>query len=363
MQINYKNPELMIAGAVESKEIAWQSPSNIAIVKYWGKHGRQLPRNPSISLTLNAAHTKTEISYSEKQATDQPIDLEFYFEGQQNPAFASKVERFFSSILDIFPFLGQLKMVIHSSNSFPHSAGIASSASAMSALSLCLCSIEQELFGTLQEQAAFLSKASYVSRLGSGSACRSVYPVAAAWGHSAHLADSSDLFAVACEQHIHPIFKTFHDDILLINKEEKSVSSTAGHGLMEDNVYSAARYQQANDRFGALLQAMKTGDLEQFGTIAEQEALTLHALMMTSNPAYLLMTANSLKAIRLVQQYRKESGNPLYFTLDAGPNLHLLYPDTVAGEVSTFVKEVLQPLCQDGDVLSDVVGEGAVRYL
>ncbi len=363
MQIDYKNPELTVTSQIEPKEIAWQSPSNIAIIKYWGKHGRQLPRNPSISLTLNEAHTRTEISYRAKVATDRPIDLEFYFDGKQNPAFANKIERFFTSIIDIFPFLGQLKLVIHSSNSFPHSAGIASSASAMSALSLCLCTMEQELFGTLQDKNEFLRKASFVSRLGSGSACRSVYPVAAAWGTSDHLEGSSDLFAIDCASTIHPIFKKFHDDILLISKAEKSVSSTAGHGLMDGNVYAAPRYQQANDRFKALLEAMKTGDVAQFGTLAEQEALTLHALMMTSNPAYVLMTANSLKAIRLVQQYRKDTGNPLYFTLDAGPNLHLLYPDSVADEVSTFVNDALQPLCQDGDVLKDVVGEGAVRYL
>jgi len=353
----------MLSGAVEPQEVAWQSPSNIAIIKYWGKHGRQLPRNPSISLTLNEAHTKTEITYSEKEESNKQIDLEFYFDGKQNPMFAEKIERFLSSILNIFPFLEQLKLVIHSSNSFPHSAGIASSASAMSALSLCLCSIEQTLFGTLSDETSFLSKASYVSRLGSGSACRSVYPVAAAWGETQTLDDSSNLFAVPCSAHIHPIFKSFHDDILLISKAEKSVSSTAGHGLMDGNVYAASRYHQANARFGALLEAMKVGDLERFGTIAEQEALTLHALMMTSNPAYLLMTANSLQAIRLVQQYRKETGNPLYFTLDAGPNLHLLYPDSVSADVSGFVKEVLQPLCENGDVLCDVVGNGPERYL
>ncbi len=359
---DYSNPDLLITEDFETQEIGWQSPSNIAIIKYWGKHGVQLPRNPSISFTLSAAHTRTEVTYHPKSTADK-IELEFYFEGKQNPAFSKKIEAFLTSILDIFPFLSQLKLVVHSSNSFPHSAGIASSASAMSALSLCLCSMEQELFKTLSDRNEFLEKASYISRLGSGSACRSVYPTMAAWGATSHLADTSDLYAVECGDQIHDVFKTYHDDILFISKKEKSVSSRAGHALMEGNPYAAPRYQQANDRFGLLMTALKTGDIAAFGELAEQEALTLHALMMTSNPAYILMTPNSMEAIARVQNFRKTTDIPLYFTLDAGPNLHLLYPHSVKEPVAKFIKEQLVELCEDGGFLEDAVGEGAFRYL
>ncbi|MEL7422968.1 MAG: diphosphomevalonate decarboxylase, partial [Bacteroidota bacterium] len=95
-----------------------------------------------------------------------------------------------------------------------------------------------------------------------------------------------------------------------------------------------------------------------FGKITESEALTLHALMMTSNPPYLLMEPNSIAAIRKVQAFRADTGHPLYFTLDAGPNLHLLYPDDVAEPVKQFIRTELTPLCQDGLYIADRCGAG-----
>ena len=91
-------------------------------------------------------------------------------------------------------------------------------------------------------------------------------------------------------------------------------------------VYVTNRYQQARQRLHQLLIALKKGDLDVFGNIAENEALTLHALMMTSSPSYLLMRPNTIKLIELVRDFRQNTKLPLYFSLDAGPNLHLLYP-------------------------------------
>lgn len=357
--LDYTNPHLVVeTSKIAAGKVSWKSPSNLAIIKYWGKYGRQLPKNPSISLTLNHAFTETTVAYSVKTDPSETVSLEFFFEEKPNDAFRKKLFLFLENITDIFPFLTQFHFVIHSYNSFPHSSGIASSASSMSALALCLCSLENLFFGTLADSKDFLKKASFVARLGSGSACRSVYPKMAVWGESGEIEGSSDLFAIHFENHIHDIFKTFHDDILIVSKGEKSVSSRAGHSLMDDNIYAASRYQQARQRLHRLLGAIKTGDLDSFGTIAENEALTLHAFMMTSNPSYLLMRPNTIKLIEMVRDFRKETDLPLYFSLDAGPNLHLLYPDNNAEKIQSFIQSELLQYCENGEFIADMVGDG-----
>lgn len=344
------------------EKITWRSPSNLALIKYWGKHGRQLPRNASISFTLQEAYTQTSLSYVEKEEDDGQIELEFLFEDKPNPAFARKIEKFLKEIHEeYFPFLTAYKLSVTSHNSFPHSAGIASSASSMSALALCLCSMERQVSITLPNEEIFYQKASDVARLGSGSASRSVYPYLALWGKTDLAKGSSDEYAIAYGDKVDKVFHTFHDDIMMVSKSEKSVSSTAGHALMEDNPFAAARYQQAHDNMEILLKALQEGDLETFGRITEQEALQLHALMMTSDPSYILMEANSIEMIKRVRNWRQKTGNHLYFSLDAGPNLHLLYPDEIKEEVQLFIQKELQPLCEKEEYLQDVVGKGAYQ--
>ena len=359
---DYNNPKLIIETTkVAPGKISWRSPSNIAIIKYWGKHGLQLPRNPSISFTLDQAYTETTLEYTPKTGADQGIALEFYFENQVNDAFKAKIVKFLESIVEIFPFLRQLNLVIRSRNSFPHSAGIASSASSMSALALCLCSLEDELFGTLSSDDDFRKKSSYISRLGSGSACRSIYATMGLWGELGEVEGSSNLYAIPYEENLHPVFKTFHDDILIISTGEKSVSSRAGHALMEGNIYADNRYTQARQRLHQLLISLQSGDLEEFGQITESEALTLHALMMTSNPPYILMEPNTLILINKIRSFRQESKHPIYFSLDAGPNLHVLYPDSIKEVAKQFIKEELSPYCENGQVIEDQVGKGPLQ--
>lgn len=357
--LDYKNPSLIVqSNEVKPGSVAWRSPSNIAIIKYWGKHGVQLPRNPSISFTLSEAHTNTIIKYAPKKENHHQVTLDFLFHGQPNEAFKAKIQKYFESLVEVFPFLRQLHFTIESNNSFPHSAGIASSASAMSALVLCLCDMERQLFGTLQNEDEFLQKASYLARLGSGSACRSVYPKMAVWGASSAVEGSSDLYAVPFVAELHPVFATYQDTILLVSRGEKSVSSRAGHGLMEGNIFAESRYEQARQNFRNLIDALKAGDVEMFGQISELEALTLHALMMSSNPPFILMKPNTLLLIEKIRAYRAETKQPLYFTLDAGPNLHLLYPESTKGEVLRFIESELKPYCENGQYIEDRVGEG-----
>jgi diphosphomevalonate decarboxylase len=357
------NPKLILDSSqpFEAGQFVWRSPSNIAIIKYWGKYGDQLPRNPSFSFTLSASFTDMLLAYEWKEEPSPGIDLEFFFHQEKNEAFEVKIKDFLTRLLPVFPFLEQLKLTIRSGNSFPHSAGIASSAAAMSALALNLCSLEDRLFGTLTDPDAYDRKASIIARLGSGSACRSIFPYAAIWGETGVLDGTSEEYAIGAESLLHETFKDFHDDILIVSKDEKSVSSRAGHALMEHNPYAEPRYAQARQRMYALGEALKTGDLPAFGKIAEDEALTLHALMMCSNPSYTLMRPNTLAIIERLREWREATGHQAYFTLDAGPNIHLLYPGSIVQEVRSFIESDLKQYCEDEYYIQDWVGEGPVE--
>ena len=344
---------------INDGKVGWRCPSNIAIVKYWGKHGRQLPKNASLSFTLTNAHTDTYISYSESD--EGRLTLSFLFEEKPNKAFEEKIKKFLESVIEYFPILNTLHLDIRSSNSFPHSSGIASSASAMAAIAMCICEIDQIISGNKSSEID-LKKVSYLARLGSGSASRSVVPLLGAWGQHDKIYGSSDLFAVNIDE-VHDVFKSFHDDILIVSAAEKSVSSSAGHALMNGNAYSEARYQQANDRITQLIEILKAGDVNAFGKLAEDEAMTLHALMMCSDPSYVLLEPGTLDMIREIRTFRQRTGTPIYFTLDAGPNIHLLYPDHVSAEAEKFVNQTLLPFTANGRVIKDKVGNGPQKLV
>ena len=335
-------------------KVGWQSPSNIALVKYWGKKGRQIPQNPSISFTLSECRSETFVSFEKAEK----FGFQFFFEGKENLAFGAKIEKFLLENQSFFPFINQLNLKVESRNTFPHSSGIASSASSMSAFVMCLLEIERSLsLSKGRPIDMVLRKASYFSRLASGSAARSVFPKMALWGATDCYNGSSDEYAVPLENDIHPVFKTFRDSILIVSSEKKSVSSRAGHGLMEGNPYAPARYAQANENIKNLLTALKSGDLDTFINITESEALQLHALMMCSNPSFILMKPNTLHIIEKVRNFRNETHIPLCFTLDAGPNVHLLYPESEAKKVEKFIMSELVTYCNQGRWIADHVGD------
>ena len=328
-----------------NNQIIKRSPSNIAIVKYWGKHGTQLPNNPSISFTLSNCFTETKITYSENES----MSLEFYFEGKENPAFKAKIEKYLNENRRYFSFLNNLDLKIESYNSFPHSSGIASSASSMSALIMCLLEIKYK------DAKIDLREASYLSRLASGSAARSVYPTMTLWGKTPSLPESSDEYAIPIGEMINPIFKTYHDSILIVSSKEKSVSSRAGHSLMDNHPMAENRYATARKNTEDLLTILKQGDLEGFIRITESEANQLHDLMSTSTPSYTLKEPNTIRIIDEILNFRKDTGLPVCYTLDAGPNVHLLYPDSCSKEVHTFIEENLKNYCFDNKYIDDIV--------
>lgn len=350
-------------GRENKTQVQWSSPSNIALVKYWGKHGQQLPRNASVSFTLSHAKTTTRITMEDMEGVAYPA-VDFTFEGRQQPLFAQRTVKFINGLTDVyFPFLKGKKLTIDTQNTFPHSSGIASSASGMSALSLCLCDLEMQCNGTTIYDAAFYRKASLIARLGSGSAARSVFPGMSVWGYHKDISGSSDDCGISVADDVAPVFKNFHDDILIISDKTKSVSSTAGHQLMDNNPFAQVRYEQAEKNLTQLMIALKTGDLEILGKITEDEALTLHALMMCSNPSYILMEPASLEVINKIRKFRQKTGIPVYFTLDAGPNVHVLYPHEYVAEVKKFIREDLSQHCVNNHIVEDQVGDGPQKLV
>jgi diphosphomevalonate decarboxylase len=337
------------------KSVKWQSPSNIAIVKYWGKVPVQLPMNPSVSFSLTNSRTETEIQYWPKECNDL-VSAEFYFEGERKPEFEKRIIKFFMQVKDAFNLFEKYHLRIDSKNTFPHSAGIASSASAMSALALCLVSIEQEL--THFDDTDLKQKASVLARIGSGSASRSVYGGFILWGECVYFPQSSKEYSIPISENIHPAFKDLQDTILIVKSAEKTVSSSAGHDLMEDHPYRIARVNQAKKNTESLINALQNGDFDTFIRICEQEAMSLHAMMMTSTPSFVLIEPESLQIIEKIKKLRAKTNAKVCFTLDAGPNIHLIYPLEEKERIMRFVKDELLVLCERQFYIDDYIGDG-----
>lgn len=327
-------------------KVTYRSPSNIAFIKYWGKKGRQLPINPSLSMTLSNSYTETTVEFSQSESGFELVSIEV--EGVESLKFREKLLTFFNSIIDELSFLKNYKITIKTSNTFPHSAGIASSASGMSALCLCLLSLEAKL----ENKTLDLNRVSFFSRIASGSASRSIFPQFAHWGES-FLDDSSNEFAR--EIHFENLPKLY-DAIAIVSSSEKSVSSSSGHALIESHPYKEGRILQANHNFKAMVSSLRDNNLNEFGVLLEEEALSLHALMMSSNPSFILLEAQSLEVIKLIREFRLKTNLPLYFTIDAGPNIHMIYPENNKDEIEDFINTTIKPLSKK--IIFDCRGEG-----
>ena len=322
----------------------WESPSNIAFVKYWGKIGHQIPANPSYSMTLKNCVTKTSLHVTPASA----LKVDLYLEDRPEPKFAQKIQTYLEGLS--LPALSKLHFEVRTSNSFPHGAGIASSASGLSAFVLGLTEyIHQGL--ELPLDSVFYERAGHLSRLASGSACRSLYGGFTSWG------DHSNFFATP--ETVHPTLAKLKDAVVVVSCKEKAVSSRAGHDRMKEHFFAEARFTQAKANYKNLKLAMNSGDFSQVGLILENEALSLHAMMMTAPEAFTLLRPESLGAMEMVRAFRMDSKIPVYFTLDAGPNLHLIYRPEDGVKVETFIRHELSRFSES--VIFDEVGSGPRR--
>jgi diphosphomevalonate decarboxylase len=344
---------------MEINKCKWRSPSNIAIVKYWGKKGPQLPANPSISFTLDNVATEMTLELRPK-TLDNDIELHFLFEGKPKPAFEPKLLQLLNKACPEMKWIGEYALHLSSTNNFPYGTGIASSASSMSALALCMVDMNRHINKLEMSDDLFYEQASFWSRIGSGSACRSVYGGFVSWGEDTHLPNSSDYFATPLKS-IHPVFKGIKDVILVVDGEEKAVSSTKGHGLLNEHPYAKARFEQAFVNTSLLIKALKEGDLAAFGKIAEQEALALHAMMLTSDPGFFLFKPNTIKVLDKINEFKNKTGIQLFFTMDAGPNVHLLYFEDNETQVLEWIAKELVVYCAKEQYICSGLGNGPLK--
>ncbi|MDA8792457.1 diphosphomevalonate decarboxylase [Bacteriovoracaceae bacterium] len=307
------------------KKLIIYSPSNIALIKYWGKiQGKQIPMNPSLSFTLSNCRTKTSVSFEEKGTN---IISDFTFLGKENEVFKIKTEKYFQRICKLFNSQPTFSVRIESENSFPHSSGIASSASSFASLSFIAFLLIKKTLPSLESKED-LQLLSSLAREGSGSACRSIRGGVNLWGAcEEYLDDSNNEFSINIpENNIKDNFKQWKNNIIIVSANKKEQSSTAGHQLMENHFYRSGRINQSKQNLTNCLHSLKDGNLKEFGEIIENEALSLHGLMMSSYPSFTLLKPNSLFIIEQLRRFREINNCHLFFTIDAGPNIHILFP-------------------------------------
>ena len=311
--------------------------ANIALVKYWGKRnsGLNLPAAGSLSLTLDALRTSTEVS-----VIDGPADT-FELDGRPQTgrplhritAFADLVRARVSS---------QARLAIRSHNAFPTAAGLASSASAFAALAVGV----SKALGL----EASASELSVLARRGSGSAARSIFGGYARM-HAGSRPDGTDAFAEPIEDIDLPL----HAVVAVAAAGPKAIGSTEGMELTRDtSPYHEAWIQTVDRDLQACLNALKAKDLERVAEIVEGNCLAMHANAMAARPGIIYFRAATLWAIEQVRNLRK-SGTPVFFTIDAGPHVVAFTPP----EHEAAVKAALTGHADVPELLVSSPGEGA----
>lgn len=313
-----------------------KSCSNIAFIKYWGNHDPRLrlPLNDSLSMNLEALTTTTTVEFDPSLDSDQ-VSL-------NDAAADDGTTRRVGLHLDLMRKQANVQdhARVASENNFPAASGIASSASAFAALTVAAASA---LTLDLNER-----ELSILARQGSGSAARSIPAGFVEWLASR---DSRQSFARSIAA---PDYWDLRDVIAVVSKEAKAVSSSEGHARSMTSPFMGARQDHLPARFHHMRRSIRERDLAALGTDLEVEALELHAIAMTSRPPILYWTAGTVRVIQSVIAWRKE-GLAAYFTIDAGPNVHLICTAESANELATRVRAL--PEIQD--VLISGPGDGA----
>ncbi|WP_212113186.1 diphosphomevalonate/mevalonate 3,5-bisphosphate decarboxylase family protein [Candidatus Shikimatogenerans silvanidophilus] len=324
------------------------SNPNIALIKYWGKNYRQTPSNPSISFRLKKCYSKTKLFYKKRKNYKEEISIKVFEKGiEKNNNLYYTIKSFINDILPYCNYLNKFDLFFYIKTNFPYGVGLAYSSSLISSICLCIIKLEYNIKGiNYKKSNFFLKKVSLLSRIGSGSACRSIYPGFVIWGKKKNIKNSSNYYAIPYNKKIHNIYKKLQNTILIIDNKKKIISSSEGHILMKKNPYSKTKFLLSNKNLDNLFKFLENGDFKNFGNIIEYEALNLHAMMMCSIPYYMLIKPNTLEIIYKIWNFRKKNNILIYFTLDAGPNIHVIYPYSEKKKILLFIKNELIIFCK-----------------
>jgi len=294
---------------------------NIALIKYWGDLDPVLhiPANGSISMNLAGMFTRTRVSFTPGLAQDR-------FTLNDKTADTPSAQRV-SKMLDRLRLMAGIdtRALVESQNNFPTGAGIASSASGFAALALAASKA-----AGLELDEKDLSR---LARTGSGSACRSIPAGFVEWQGGTNDEDSY-AFTLASPEHWDLV-----DCIAVVSQVEKQVSSSEGHALASTSVYQKARVSDAPRRLEICRKAILEHDFEALAEVVELDSNLMHAVMFTSNPPVIYWLPETVRIMQAVQSMRK-TGLPVCYTVDAGPNVHVLCPSEVAGEVANQLGQI-----------------------
>jgi diphosphomevalonate decarboxylase len=300
--------------------------SNIAFIKYWGVADPtlNLPLSNSISMTLADAHTTTSVEWDNNRML---MNDEVTIDGVRlEPKRAERIIRHLERIRTLGNVTYRARVV--SQNNFPMASGIASSASGFAALTVAACSA----LG-LDLTPAQLSG---LARRGSGSAARSLFGGYVEWEKG-----RDDLTSVA-RQIQPPDHWELLDLVAIVSAAEKAVSSESGHLLAVSSPYNMARIDQIEGMLMEVRAAIATRDIQRLGVAIERDALAMHAVMMTSMPSLLYWQPGTLEVLQAVRQWREAEKLPVYFTIDAGPNVHLICEPAYRNLVTERLRELKQ---------------------
>jgi len=253
-------------------------------------------------MNLSNLLTTTTVEFSSKYKSDE-ILINNKIDEKEN----KRVENFLNKVRQMAK--SNLRAKVVSENNFPKSGGLASSASGFAALTVAAtASIGLNLS---KEELSILA------RIGSGSACRSIPHGFVEWFEGN---DSQSSFA----QSIHPAdYWNILDIIVIFQKGDKKITSTDGQKLVKTSLFFKERLNNIKNKIENIKELIKQKDFINFGELVEKEALELHAIMLTSDPPILYLQPKSIEIIQAVWQWRSE-GLSVYFTIDAGPNIHLI---------------------------------------
>lgn len=311
--------------------------ANIAFVKYWGvvDANLNLPANGSLSMTLSHAHATTTVAWTDGPPARE-ADIVVIDDKEQS---GSVYRRTVSHLDRIRTAIGvNWPARVESRNSFPASAGIASSASGFCALTVAAC---QALAAGGQHDVPDRLHQARLARRASGSACRSFQGGFVEWS-----AGGDDSTSVAC-QVAGPDHWPLYDVVAVLDAGPKSVSSHDGHRLAATSPLQKERVRQVQSHLNAARSAIHARDLKTLGAISERDAMLMHAVMVSSEPPLLFLSTRSVALMRQIRDWRLQEGLEVYFTVDAGPNLHVLCNEADVGEVShrlargTSVQDIL----------------------
>ncbi len=301
-----------------SKATAVASP-NIAFIKYWGNrdHALRLPVNSSLSMNLGGLFTRTTVTFDAAFTADAVV--------LDNAALSPEASRRVVEHLDRVRALANTatRARVDSHNNFPTGTGIASSASGFAALTVAACAAAGL---RLSERGL-----SVLARQGSGSASRSIPAGFVEW-QTGTGSDDSYAFSIAGPEHWALV-----DCIAIVSHEHKSVGSTGGHALAHTSPLQQARIEIVDSHLIACREALLARDFPRFAEVVEEDSTIMHAIMMTSRPPLYYWQPPTLAIMEAVRGWRA-GGLPVCFTIDAGPNVHVITLAAHAAEVESRLR-------------------------